>query len=136
MRDRLIELVTTDIECTKDGHGDCSMCEYRYADDKCAKYYSEIIADFLLANGVIVLPCKVGDKVYHLASIDTLDELNVVEIFEGKVCSISKEEKTLWFFCRYDNGLNFWYTERDIGKKVFFTKEEAEQALRKEDERK
>ena len=60
MRDRLIELLTTDVECTKDGHGDCSMCEYQCADDKCTKYLSKIIADFLLASGVIVSPCKMG----------------------------------------------------------------------------
>lgn len=83
------------------------------------------------SDNVIELPCKVGDKAYHLTSIDTLDELNVAEIFEGKVCSISKDEKTLLIFCRYDNGLNFWYTERDIGRELFLAKEEAEQALAK-----
>jgi hypothetical protein len=86
------------------------------------------IADYLFNSGVIVPPCKRGDKAYHLTSIDTFDELNVAEIFEGGVSSVSIEDK-LWIFCRYDNGLNFWYTERDIGEKLFFTREEAEKAL-------
>jgi hypothetical protein len=88
----------------------------------------ERLADYLLAEGVIVPPCKAGDKAYHLTSIDTLDELNVAEIFEGKVSTVSIEDK-FWIFCRYDNGLNFWYTEKEIGRSLFFTKEEAEKAL-------
>ena len=95
----------------------------------CARNWAEIIADGLLADGWMRPPCKVGDTAYHLTSIDTLDELNVAVIFEGKVCSISKEVEALWFFCRYDNGLNFWYTDRDIGKTVFLTREEAEAEL-------
>jgi hypothetical protein len=86
----------------------------------------EYVADFLLSEGVIVPPCKVGDKAYHLTN---LEELELAEIFEGKVCSISKEEKSLWIYARYDNGLNYWYTEREIGRNLFFTREEAEKAL-------
>lgn len=87
------------------------------------------VADFLIANGIIVPPCKVGDSAYHLTSIDTVEELELAEIFDGKVCSVSKDEKTLWIFARYDNGLNYWYAESDIGKRLFFTKEQAEKAL-------
>lgn len=54
VRQRLIDLVSTEIECDKDGHGDCSMCEYRYADDECFKYYSGIMVDFFIANGVTI----------------------------------------------------------------------------------
>lgn len=78
----------------------------------------------------IELPCRVGQKAYHLTSADTLEELEVAEIFEGKVCSFSKDEKGLWIFCRYDNGLNFWYVERDVGRKLFFDRAEAEAKLR------
>ena len=54
LKQRLIELVLTDVECDKDGHGDCSTCEYRYSDDNCFKYYSRAITDFLIANGVTI----------------------------------------------------------------------------------
>lgn len=87
------------------------------------------IADYLINSGVIVPPCKVGDKAYHLTGIDTREELDLTDVFEGKVCSISKQEDTLWIFCRYNNGLTYWYTESDIGRKLFLTKEEAEKAL-------
>lgn len=54
LRQRLAELLLTDNECDKDGHGDCSRCEYRYANDKCAKYITRIIVEFLIANGVTI----------------------------------------------------------------------------------
>ena len=95
----------------------------------CAKYWAEVIADKLIAEGVIVPPCKVGDKAYHLTGIDTREELDLTDIFEGKVCSISNQEDALWIFCRYNNGLTYWYTESDIGRKLYLTREEAECAL-------
>lgn len=118
MRDRLKKLILeSDILCHTCGESTDSYC-------------AEYLTDYLIANGVIAPPCKVGDITYHLTSIETFDELNVAAIFEGKVCSISKDEKTLCIFCRYDNGLSFWYTEKDIGEKLFFVREEAEQALK------
>lgn len=45
MRDRLIELIQNSV-------------------GGCARHWAEIIADHLLAEGVIVPPCKVGDTVY------------------------------------------------------------------------
>ncbi len=102
----------------------CEGLDFYLSDENCEK-----IAEYLIAEGVIVPPCKAGDKAYHLTSIDTLDELNVVDIFEGKVSSVSLEDK-LWICCRYDNGLNYWYTEREIGRSLFFDKEEAEEALK------
>ena len=88
-----------------------------------------ILADYLLENGVIVPPCKVGDKAYHLTGIETRKELDLTDIFEGKVCSISKQEEAIWIFCRYNNGLTYWYKESDIGRKLFLTQSEAEKAL-------
>ena len=115
MRDRLIELI--------------KQVPYgATVGAKFTQYFSEKMADYLLANGVIVPPCKVGDKAYHLTSVDALDELNVAAIFEGNISSVSMEDK-VWIFCRYDNGLSFWYTTRNIGRNLFFTREEAEKAL-------
>ena len=49
---------------TPTGDNDCSLCEYSYTDDKCEEYLSGIMADHLLSNNVVVLPCKIGDIVY------------------------------------------------------------------------
>jgi hypothetical protein len=119
MRDRLIELLRNAPK-TDTVYGNIKLPE--------PVQTLQTIADHLLAAGVIVPPCKAGDTAYHVTSIDTLDELNVAEIFEGKVSSFSIEDE-VWIFCRYDNRLNCWYTERDIGKTLFLTKEEAEKAL-------
>lgn len=54
MKSTLIEFLTTDIECDKDGHGDCSVCEYKYADDDCVQHIATLTADYLLSNGVVV----------------------------------------------------------------------------------
>lgn len=89
----------------------------------------ETLADYLLNNGVIVPPCKVGDKAFHLTGIETRKELDLTDIFEGKVCSISKQEEAIWIFCRYNNGLTYWYKESDIGIKLFLAREKAEKAL-------
>lgn len=117
MRDRLIELL-----------GDFPIF-HSTMKERWMPEAVERLADHLLAEGVIVPPCKVGDKAYHLTGIDTREELDLTDVFEGKVCSISKQEDTLWIFCRYNNGLTYWYTESDIGRKLFLAKEEAEKAL-------
>lgn len=124
MRDRLIELIKQADKKCRDTE-QCVNCVGFGKGKECSHY---LIADHLLAAGCILPPCKAGDMAYHLTRIDTLDELNVAEIFEGKVSSFAIEDK-VWIFCRYDNGLNFWYTERDIGKTLFLTREEAERAL-------
>ena len=83
----------------------------------------DTIADHLLANGVIVPPCKVGDKVYQTDGI-RIYESEVTEIYQDRTATIIYNT----------NGIAF--DERAIGTSVFLTKEEAEVNLRerKEDE--
>jgi hypothetical protein len=83
-----------------------------------------IVADELLANGVIVPPCKVGDVVYMIA----YDE----------ICSWIDEYKVRYFY--YSDCIHRIYCEcgtmgtnfriKDIGKTVFLTEAEAEQAMK------
>ena len=78
------------------------------------------MADYLLANGVIVPPCKVGDKVYYLASnLHT----KVTKIRTGTVTRIAITEDGIDLFA--DN----WAAKLPYGKRSFLTKEEAEAAL-------
>lgn len=112
-RDRLIELLQN-----KSNEPICIEGLYEWADD---------IADYLLANGVIVPPCKVGAEIFGL--FDNDDEQRK-EIYEGKVLCFSLDENNLlWARMRYRNGLTYWYTIDDFGKTVFLTPEEAEKAL-------
>lgn len=82
------------------------------------KFESSILADHLIANGVICPPCKVGQIVWLVR--------------DGKI-----EETTVEKIVLKDKGLylkllcNSFYetTCRSIGKTVFLTREEAEKAL-------
>ncbi len=107
MRDRLIELIKHVTSC-----------------EKC---FDEDIADYLIANGVIVPPCKVGDTVYQVNKIRSGH-------WEGEKYIIDDEgewkiyEKDFNIFCLNPDGFTLW-------KDIFLTREEAEKAL-KERERK
>lgn len=96
------------------------------------------IADYLLANGVIVLPCKVGDKLFILYDDDygeyECSELCIGVLQELRVfakCGISgyqNIQECPEYYC----GQPFCstsFTRKDFGKTVFLTREEAEKAL-------
>lgn len=76
------------------------------------------LANYLLANGVIVSPCELGDKVYY-----PYEYRNVV--LEKTVIKIVIEKEDRWL----DVGASFLPFE-NIGKTVFLTKEEAEEKLK------
>lgn len=77
------------------------------------------MADILLANGVIVPPCKVGDVIYVISLLRGLEEKIVTGIEQSST-------KTLYirsFGSAYPNYL--------IGKTVFLSREDAEKTLKK-----
>lgn len=94
----------------------------------CAKYWADVIADKLIAEGVIVPPCKVGDKTYLL-----LEKLKGgYAIVVSKCVGISENENGKWFsmyFDCVDIGNSIEFQSDDFGKTVFLTREEAERAL-------
>ena len=84
----------------------------------CARNWAEHITDYLLANGVIVPPCKVGDKIYIVAEVSgKIIECSVIGAWmcEGN-CTVITDCGTIY---------NLSY-----GETVFLTKEEAEKALK------
>ena len=110
MRDRLIELINNRICATK--------------------IEVERIADYLLDNGVIVPPCEVGTDIY------TIDNGEVKRLY---VMGVSKHNNGNIYiqYVTYDikgapdlNWITSRCTDRDIGKTVFLTREEAEKALK------
>lgn len=80
-------------------------------------YFAEAIADHLLANGVIVPPCKVGDTVYYFYE-------GGEKVYEGVVTSFVYVSGTKSFNL-YCDGVYGRY-----GRYFFLTSEEAEQALK------
>ena len=100
MKDRLIELLDIIIQPGEKTLGD--------------------IADHLIANGVIVPPCKVGDTIYRCGDITK-------KVYEWEIIQVQVYFHEIVFIDDSDN----YFTEADIGKTVFLTKEEAEAALQK-----
>lgn len=117
-RDRLIKIV--------DDFGDdisfCDICKRPKED--CEGCKNEQLADYLLANGVIVPPCKVGDVMYSLYR---------GAIHRTIVFSVVAETKNdNWIYIvegEIFNGISI-FRKFIVGKTVFLTKEEAEQALK------
>lgn len=112
MRDRLVEIVKSSL--------------MKHIDKSCK--LAENITDDLLAEGVIVPPCKVGDKTYLL-----LEKLKGgYDIVVSKCVEISENENGKWFsmyFDCVDIGNSIEFQSEDFGKTVFITREEAEKSL-------
>ena len=97
-RDRLIKLLNVDM----------SGCEGDYAEE---------MADHLIKNGVILPPCKVGDKVYELTTSEEVEQRKVKDIIydnEG-------------FRLRLEPYFSYEYY---LNETVFLTHSEAAQALK------
>ena len=95
----------------------CNICERSF--DDCAVCGSERLADYLLANGVIVPPCKLGDTVWFIRNNEIIETcVEKIILKHGglyiKLCCNSMYETTC----------------NSIGKTVFLTREEAEKALK------
>lgn len=90
-------------------------------------YRALAVANDLIANGVIVPPCKVGDKVYTYGA---------KRVKEWKITFCGKNSRGEYLFRAADEGfknlLEFWHYE--IKQTVFLTKEEAERALKEREQ--
>lgn len=78
------------------------------------------VADHLLANGVIVPPCKVGQTVYEFDYDFEREETYVVDTTVTGFAIITFEEI---------------HSFRQIGKTVFLSREDAEKALEERKEK-
>ena len=114
MRDRLIELIQNAV-------------------NGCARHWAEIIADHLIANGVIVPPCKVGDTVYTV-TLNT--NTFTYGVHRGYIGCIDIRSIGEYIIIRHEGYDDEPYFEKiigkfdDFGKNIFFTREDAEKALK------
>ena len=79
------------------------------------------VAEHLIKNNVVVLPCAVGDVVYVLRGGE-VEEQRVLGVKVG-MCG------TLIQVSRGDEEFDYYYT-MEIGKRLFFDAGEAERCLR------
>ena len=117
-RDRLIELLNkqscpSPLLCDKN-------CKYAHL-ESC---YAERVADYLLSNGVIVLPELKYKQILYFIYNESVKPLEVSSY------TIRPEFNNLLQIHLYKNGFNGCCTTDDIGKTVFLTKEQAEKALK------
>lgn len=107
MRERLIEL----LEQEK------AFSRYMTDDER-----RERLADYLLENGVVVLPCKVGDvlyKTYTNSKEPFYEAKTVTEV----TYSLLSQEYEIWT----DDFA--YYTSKDLNRDIFPTAEQAEKAI-------
>ena len=113
MRDRLIKLLQNFADGTYTSNG--TITDGTKVDD---------VVDYLIANGVIVPPCKVGDTVYYVhKSEHKITTHKVTNIYVGKSMTISA--KGLWSTIK----------PHEFGWLFYTSKEEAETALKERDVR-
>ena len=110
VREKLVELLKT------------SACPSTFICDPTCKYYGfedcfpERFADYLIANGVTVQECKLGDKIY---------QTDGVRIYESIIDEITFTAKHTIFVTE-----NIAFDERAIGNSIFLSYAEAEAHLR------
>lgn len=95
----------------------------------------ERLADHLLANGVIVPPCKVGDTVYKAFELCCVeDDIPPLDrCYQGK-CEGCKFYEIGIETIHIKSIKDIFYWWDDFGKTVFLTKELAEEALERSGE--
>lgn len=113
MRDRMIGLIYAANE--KFDETDCT-------DEEAV----ELIVDYLLANGAILPPCKVGDTVWF----ELYGQIESAVVYHC-TCELSRRGCVIsGAYAKDTRGLELSFDGNSIGKTVFLTREEAEQALK------
>ena len=119
-RERLIEILKL------------GSCPSPYLCDENCKYanlercYEERTADLLLEHGVVLLPCKVGDRLYEVTGRKTVSVYKVKAIRVELFSLFIEWDIVEGFVWQSLSGIN----PDEIGKTVFLTREEAERALK------
>lgn len=127
MKERLIELMKQD-PCP-----DPMLCNNKCKYVHLENCFAERYADYLIANGVIVPPCKFGQTVYRIVTMGT-----GVTFKKVGFNTYREKKQTIKHFirCVTVTKNNFFDVIENWGKTAFLTREEAEAMLkeRKEDE--
>ena len=108
--------------CKECIHSEC--CFMQYGKTEALKWQSELgCKNFKDRSRFVELPCKVGDRVYYIANVNGKDEINSAVV---QKVTIHFENEV-----GYDCGIGeIGFSNRSIGKRVFLTEEQAEQALK------
>lgn len=128
------------ITCPRKVSEPCTGCEFNTNDDKCDTYARK--AAYLVANGILCPPCKVGDTVYEVIAYKNKANGNRVDghIRPCVVKSIhlsdahSKKDEPYITLGAGGSYLHGAYIKRvpidEFGKSIFPSEEQAEQKLK------
>lgn len=94
-------------------------------DDPETGSFTEFLADYLLANGVIVMPCKFLQKCFVIPTIEN----NLSDITEMKCIGFSLSHDSYNANLITDKNKLYQPCFGAFGNTVFLTREEAEKAL-------
>jgi len=88
------------------------------------------LADHLIANGVILPPCEVGDTVWYelYGEIESAVIYSCVGVLKKQGLEITDAN------AKSSDGLEVAFNGKCIGKTVFLTREEAEKALKEREQ--
>lgn len=113
-REKLIELVAKALDAPR----------FRNKNG-CFPTLEENVADILIYNGVVVLPCKIGDTMWSASSFTD------GKVREGYISAFLVDESGAYgFHASFGvEPISVGFLIEEIGMTVFFTKEEAEKAL-------
>ena len=104
-------------------HGETLYSDYTYSTEDCPFYKDK--------SRIVELPCKVGDILYYPWVYGGTSGVAMLEVFsfkiyvQGRVLAVVKDPES-------DLEMPKQFHLEDFGKTVFLTREEAEEALRKE----
>lgn len=121
MRDRLIELLDKKINFVEIANSDKVWTTEKITE----------LADYLLSEGVIVPPCKVGQTVYIISWYYDIEAFIVRDLH---YLTDNTDYCVYRFRAVMNRDSDISFTDRDIGKTVFLTREEAEKALNERSE--
>lgn len=116
-RDRLIELKRQAINYAQEK-----------ADERGGLVCIDDEVDYLLASGVILPPCKVGDTIYRL--VRDGEAYKIVDCFD--VASFEIDKDGIWIVDDMEN----YFDLDDIGRSIFLNEKEAELALKAKQQKK
>ena len=120
VKEKLVELIEKGCMCPDDANPFICDTDCRYKDSPCCG--NERLADHLIANGVTVLPCKIGDEFWT----------DWVGITKVKCSMLTQKADGSWkgrFSVDNGWGSSVNVSLDEIGKTLFKTKEEAEANL-------
>lgn len=90
---------------------------------------SEMLADYILSDGWIKPPCKVGDTVYTNTSMQGWYMRKKDRPYKAKIVFIGVNNVDNFMNVVFENDNMLQFTFSQIGETVFLTREEAEKAL-------